>query len=63
MTRLYFTATTSRPAAILPPPSDEPTWLELQRWEDDGGAVPPERAPTSRPQRRFGSLDLDQAAA
>ena len=26
---------------IDPVPDDEPTPLELQRWEDDGGAVPP----------------------
>ena len=63
MTTLFFTTPAPRPGVVSPPPDNEPTELELQRWEDDGGAVSQERPSTSRAQRPFGTPDRDQVAA
>jgi hypothetical protein len=63
MTKLFLTTTVSRPAATSRVSDDEPTALELQRWEDDGGAVPPDRPPKSPTRRRFTSSAFDQVAA
>jgi len=63
MTKLFFTTAASRPEAILPLPDDEPSVLELQRWEDDGGAAAPDTARAGRARGSFRCNPLDQVAA
>ena len=63
MTKLFPTIPAPKPVSIPPPPEDEPTSLELQRWEDDGGAVLPDATNTAGKTQSVTPRDLDRAAA
>lgn len=63
MTKPSLMIPASKPAGIPRPPDDEPTGLELQRWEDDGGAVLAEAIETAGRPGSVTSRDLDRAAA
>jgi hypothetical protein len=66
MTKLIFSMTgrDRRPAtAGLGLPRLEPTPLEIQRWEDDGGAILPDRAKRRRVECEEDLPHLERSAA